>query len=173
VNASGPARGKPTAPVTIVEFGDFQCPYCAQAEATLQAVLAKHPDDVRLVFRHFPLTELHPNAQISAVAAVCADQQGKFWELHDAMYRDQGALSAAALQVAAARAGVDTDRYAQCMQDPQALQVINSDLRAGTEAGVAGTPAFFVNGRPLGGNVPLEAFEAILKDELARAHSAH
>jgi protein-disulfide isomerase len=165
VSATGPSRGNVKAAITIVEFGDFQCPFCAQAEATLKAVLAKHPDDVRLVFRNYPLGELHPDAQFAAQAGVCADGQGKFWELHDAMFQDQHALGAPALQDAARRIGIDPDRFSHCLSDFATAQAVATDLHAGDAAGVNGTPAFFINGRPLSGNVPAESFEALIADE--------
>src|SRR5262249_4034811 len=92
VAATGPARGQAQAPVTIIEFADFQCPYCQQAEEVLRTVMANHGDAVRLVFRNLPLSNVHPNATIAAIAGVCADRQGKFWDMHDAMFTDQKAL---------------------------------------------------------------------------------
>jgi len=169
VAATGPARGSPSAPVTIVEFGDFQCPYCGQAESTLRAVLAKHPDDVRLVFRHLPLTSLHPNAQIAAEAAVCADAQGKFWEMHDAMFGDQSSLAASSLQQTAQRLGLDTGQFASCLSDAKTSQTVAADAKAANALGVSGTPSFFINGRLIDGNVPQEQFEALIGEELQHA----
>src|SRR5262249_22720056 len=108
VGASGAVRGRADAPITIVEFGDFQCPYCQQEEATLRSVMTKFEGKVRLVFRHLPLTKVHPNAMIAAQAAVCADRQGRFWEMHDALYADQNALSADSLRETAGKLGLDT-----------------------------------------------------------------
>jgi len=163
----GPSRGDAHAPVTIVEFGDFQCPYCAQAESTLHAVLALHPQDVRLVFRNFPLTDVHEHAQTAARVGVCASRQGKFWELHDAMYANQNALSGNALNDLAKSLGLDTDRLGQCMADKATGDAISFDVADGNVAGVNSTPSFFINGRPLSGSVPAAAFETIIREELS------
>lgn len=165
----GPARGPGTAPVTIVEFGDFQCPYCKEAESSLHTVLAEHPRDVRVVFRNLPLTQIHPNARIAAEASICADRQGKFWEMHDAMYADQSALNANALERTAQRLGLNGDRFAACLTDGSTSQALDLDAKAAEELGLEGTPYFFINGRPLDGNVPVEKFESVIADELHRA----
>jgi protein-disulfide isomerase len=169
VNASGPARGPATASVTIVEFGDFQCPYCRKEEPVLRALLSRHPKDVRLVFRNLPLADLHPNANIAAQAGVCADQQGKFWVMHDAMYEDQTTLSAAQLEDTAARLGFDRERFATCLDHADLTRAtLDSDAAAAADLGLASTPFFFVNGRPLRGTVSAEDFERILAEELSR-----
>lgn len=166
---TGPVRGPAHATVTIVEFGDFQCPYCRAAEASLRSVLAKHPQDVRLVFRHLPLEKIHPNALAAAQAAVCAQRQGKFWEMHDAMYGNQSALGLEGLKKTAAGLNLDADRFERCLADSETQKTLEADARAALELGLAGTPYFFVNGRPLDGNVPLEQFENLVSDELQRA----
>jgi protein-disulfide isomerase len=166
VAASGPARGPSTAAVTIVEFADFQCPYCKQAEGTLRTLLARHPQNVRLVFRNLPLAPLHPNAEISATAGVCADRLGKFWEMHDAMYADQGALGRDALVETARRLGLDGDRFSTCLTDRATRQALDDDASAALELGLGSTPYFFIDGRPLDGSVPLEKFESIIAEEL-------
>lgn len=169
VAASGPARGQSNAPVTIVEFGDFQCPYCKEAESSLRAVMARYPQEVRLVFRNFPLTQIHPDAKMAAEAAVCADRQGKYWEMHDAMYDDQKALKLNSLKSTATRIGLDADRFSACLTDGSANQALDIDAKAAQELGLDGTPYFFVNGRPISGNVPVETFESVIADELHRA----
>jgi protein-disulfide isomerase len=169
VAAMGPARGPDTAPVTIVEFGDFQCPYCKEAESSLDAVLAQHPRDVRVVFRNLPLTQIHPNAKIAAEASICADRQGKFWEMHDAMYADQSALNADSLERTAQRLGLNAERFAACLTGVSTSQSLDLDAKAAEELGLEGTPYFFINGRPLDGNVPVEKFESVIADELHRA----
>jgi protein-disulfide isomerase len=168
VAATGPARGKASAPITIVEFADFECPYCREAEASLQAVIDKHPNDVRLVFRHRPLAELHPNAVGAARAAVCADQQGKFWEMHDAMFKDQSALGTEALKDTAGRLGMDKTRFASCLDAPDTVRALSADNQAAVELGVNSTPYFFVDGMPVRGSQTAEQFEKIIDDELAR-----
>jgi protein-disulfide isomerase len=173
VAATGPSRGNTSAPVTIIEFGDFQCPFCAQAEATLKAVLALHPDDVRLVFRQYPLTEIHPLAQSAALASVCAGRQGRFWEMHDTLYADQKLLPAPALLEAAKGLGIDTEKLSQCVTDPATAATIAADRKAGDIAGITGTPTFFVNGRPVYGNIPAATFESVIADELGRLRPVH
>ncbi len=167
VAAIGPVRGRADAPVTIVEFGDFQCPFCREAEASLQAVIDKYPQDVRLVFRHMPLADLHPNAVEAARAAICADQQGKFWEMHDAMFKDQTALSASALKSTAGRLGLDPQRFASCLDDAtDTARVLGADAKAAADLGIDSTPYFFIDGRPLRGTAPPEQFEKVIEEEL-------
>lgn len=166
VAASGPARGAASAPVTIIEFGDFQCPYCKRAEASLRAVLERYPREVRIVFRNLPLTQIHPYAEGAAEAAICADRQGKFWEMHDAMYADQNALTAGALKDMAQRLGLDLDKFSACVGGRAPAASLDSDLEAAKDLGLAGTPYFFINGRPVDGNVPLEEFQRIIAEEL-------
>jgi predicted DsbA family dithiol-disulfide isomerase len=171
VAATGPARGEPNAPVTIIEFADFQCPYCREAESSLRTLMAKHPHDLRLVFRNMPLTESHPNAMIAAEAGVCAERQGKFWEMHDAMYDDQKALAADALQSTATRLGLDTARFSACLADGTAVHALDADAQAAKELGLNGTPYFFVNGRPIDGSPTFEMFEGLIAEELQRARA--
>jgi protein-disulfide isomerase len=166
VAAIGPSRGQSDAPVTIVEFGDFQCPYCRQAESSLRTVLSRYPRQVRLVFRHLPLTQIHPNAQIAANAAVCAARQGEFWQMHDALYADQAALNRNDLDATARRLGLDTQRFSTCLSDAATVTTIAADMKAADDLGISGTPYFFVNGRPIDGSVPVEQFQEIIDSEL-------
>jgi protein-disulfide isomerase len=163
---SGPARGASTARVTIVEFGDFQCPYCRDAEASLRTIMAHHPQEVRVVFRNLPLTQIHPDAKTAAEAGICADRQGKFWEMHDAMYDDQSKLSTDALKNTAARLGLDAQLFAACLADPRTSEALGADAEAARDLGLEGTPYFFINGRPIDGSVPVEKFERVIADEL-------
>ncbi|HEY4446278.1 MAG TPA: thioredoxin domain-containing protein [Steroidobacteraceae bacterium] len=174
VAAIGPARGQRTASVTIVEFGDFQCPYCKESESSLRALMDRYPQDVRVVFRQLPLTQIHPNAKLAAEAAICADRQGKFWEMHDAMYEDQSALNLDSLKSTATRLGLNADHFSTCIADGSASGSLDLDAKAAAELGLAGTPYFFINGRPIDGDVPIEKFESIIKDELqsARHHQS-
>jgi protein-disulfide isomerase len=168
VDATGPARGPTDARVTIVEFGDFQCPYCRQVESSLDALLGKYPNDVRLVFRNLPLTDLHPDAALAARAGVCADRQGKFWPMHDAMFGDQTALAAPGLLATATRLGLDQARFSSCLNDAGSSAPVDVDTRAATELAINGTPYFFIDGIPLSGNASAEQFEQIVADELSR-----
>jgi protein-disulfide isomerase len=168
VAASGPTRGKPDARITIVEFADFQCPFCREAESSLQTVIDKYPNDVRLVFRHMPLADLHPNAVEAARAAICADQQGRFWDMHDAMFKDQSALGADALKTTATRLGLDSQRFSTCLDNAADTSgVLGADAKAAADLGINSTPYFFIDGRPLRGTAPPEQFEKIIEDELS------
>lgn len=166
VAASGPVRGAAGAPVTIVEFSDFECPFCRRAEATVRQVLDRYPQQVRLVYRHFPLA-MHPEARPAAEAAACAGDQGKFWEFHDKLL--SGPLDAAARERYAGEIGLDVGKYKACVAQRQFKDAVAADEKAGEQAGVSGTPAFFVNGVPLSGARPLEAFVKVIDGELARA----
>jgi protein-disulfide isomerase len=164
----GPARGTANAPVTIIEFADFQCPYCARMAPVLRQLLAKYPHQVRVVYREFPLSEIHPNAWHAAVAGVCADQQGKFWELHDALFADQRALGDEAVMKTAERVGIKLQPFASCLLSAKAADSVRGDLNAGDEVGVGGTPGLFVNGRFYDGYMPLETISGVVEDELHR-----
>ncbi|MFQ5526642.1 MAG: DsbA family protein [Thermoanaerobaculia bacterium] len=164
-----PAKGPESAPVTIVEFSDFQCPFCSRVIPTLNQVTEKYGDRVRLVFRQFPLHSIHPQAQKAAEAALCADEQGKFWEMHDAMFADQSKLQVADLKSTAAGLGVDGTSFDECLDTGRHADRVNQDLQAGVEAGVTGTPAMFINGRFLSGAQPFDAIAKVIDDELRRA----
>ncbi len=163
-----PARGPAGAPVTIVEFSDFQCPYCRLAAATVEQVLARYPDDVRLVYAHFPLAG-HAWAPPAAAAATCAARQDPdaFWTLHDAYFADQQAITPATVasrsRAALAGTGLDLDAWAACSASPEADREVREQVALGERYEVRGTPAFFVNGRFIDGNQPIEAFVAAVE----------
>ena len=138
---------------------------------TLDKVTETYGDQVRLVFRQFPLHSIHPQAQKAAEAALCANDQGKFWEMHDAMFGDQRNLDVAQLKSTAAGLELDATAFGQCLDSGQHAERVNSDLQAGMEAGVTGTPALFINGRFLSGAQPFEAISKVIDDELRRAGS--
>ncbi len=164
VAGDGPSRGPANAPVTIVEFSDYECPFCQRAEPILQEVLKRYPDKVRLVFRHFPLP-MHPNARPAAEAALCANEQGKFWEFHEKVFSGKG-LEEADLKGYASAAGIDAEKFEACVAERRFKDKVDADAKAGSEAGVSGTPAFFVNGIMLSGAMPVEKFSAIIESEL-------
>jgi protein-disulfide isomerase len=171
VAATGPAHGgSASAPVTIVEFSDFQCPFCSRLTPTIKQVEQKYGDKVRVVFRQYPLP-FHQNAQKAAEASLCALDQGKFWELHDAMFADQNALGVDQLKATAAKLGVNADKFNKCLDSGEKAAAISLDQKAGQAAGVNGTPALFVNGRFINGAVPLEQITTVVDDELRRAGS--
>ena len=162
-----PVRGKADAPVTLVVFSDFECPWCAKLEPLLAQLLAANADTVRVVFKHLPLP-MHPQAEPAALAAIAAQRQGKFWEMHDAMFADQSALAPPQLQATAERIGLEGAAFARCLADPATVRTVDADLRLGATVGVNGTPTFYVNGRP----VPTDrtALTVAISEELARKH---
>ncbi|HYG63291.1 MAG TPA: thioredoxin domain-containing protein [Thermoanaerobaculia bacterium] len=167
VAATGPSKGPANAPVTIVEFSDFECPFCSRINPTLEQVRAKYGDKVRLVFRQYPLS-FHQNAQKAAEASLCAHEQGKFWEMHDAMFQNQQALAVDQLKTAAAGLGLDAGKFNTCLDSGQYAAQVKADFEAGSAAGVSGTPAMFINGRFINGAVPLEQITKVIDDELKR-----
>jgi protein-disulfide isomerase len=167
VAATGPAVGPANAPVTIVEFTDFQCPFCSRVIPTLEEVRAKYGDKVRLVVRQFPLN-IHPNARKAAEASLCANEQGKFRELHDAMFRNQQELAVNLLKSKAAELGMNAEQFNACLDSGKYAGQVEADVRAGEAVGVTGTPALFINGRLVSGAVPLEQVTKVIDDELRR-----
>ncbi len=165
-------RGDPGAPVTIVEFSDFQCPYCQRAQATLKEVVAKYGGKVRLAYRDFPLIQIHPRAHRAAEAARCAGAQGKFWEYHDLLYTDNTKLGDADLAGHAKALGLDEKQFESCLASGKYTAAVDADLRAGTNAGVSGTPAFVINGVMLEGAQPASAFESVIDAEFAAGNQA-
>ncbi len=166
-----PIRGNPNAPVTVVEFSDFQCPYCVRVRPTVARVREAYGDKLRWVFRHFPL-DLHDLAEKAGEAAACAGDQGKFWEMHDRLWEAAGKLEVPELKKLAAGLGLDGARFDKCLDSGERAEVVAQDQSAGAGWGVSGTPAFFVNGRPLVGAQPFEAFQQVIDDELQRIGSA-
>jgi protein-disulfide isomerase len=166
VEAVGPAKGPANAKVTIVEFSDFECPYCSRAIVTVDEVVKKYGDKVRLVFRQFPLP-FHEHAGKAAEAALCAGEQGKFWEMHDKLFANQRALEVEQLSGYAKDIGVDQAKFDECLKSGKMAATIKKDTEAGKAVGVTGTPAFFINGRMLSGAQPLDAFTEIIDSELA------
>ncbi|MET0623844.1 MAG: thioredoxin domain-containing protein [Pyrinomonadaceae bacterium] len=164
-------RGDAAAPVIIVEFSDFQCPYCRTVEPTLKTLLGKYAGRVSLAYRDYPLREIHPQAQQAAEAARCAGEQDKFWEYHDLLYADGAKLDAGSLTGYARGLGLDAQRFTSCLASGKFKQAVEEDLQAGSEAGVNGTPAFFINGIFLSGAQPAAAFEKIIDAELAAAQA--
>jgi protein-disulfide isomerase len=163
-----PSKGPEDAPVTIVEFSDFQCPYCRLVLPALEQVEEAFGDQVRLVFRHFPLSQIHPLAMKAAQASLCAEDQGMFWEMHDAMFADQRALQVDQLKETARDLGMDGGAFDECLDSDRYADEVASDLQAGQAIGVRGTPMIFINGRGLSGAKPFEELAEIIDDELRR-----
>lgn len=164
-------RGNPSAAVTIVEFADFQCPFCRKAEATLQTLLKKYDGRVKLAYRDFPLSQIHDHAELAAEASHCALSQGKFWEMHDAMFADGAKLDEAGLVRSATALGMDQNSFESCMTSGKYKTVVQQDLEAGSQAGVEATPAFFINGESLSGARPEADFAEIIDRQLAASAS--
>ncbi len=167
VAATGPGKGKENAPITIVEFSDFQCPYCSRVVPTMKQVEEKYGDKVRVVFRHFPLN-FHQQAQKAAEASICAHDQGKFWEMHDLLFEEQQKLQIADLKDKAQRLGLDTAKFDECLDSGKHYEAVQKDLKEGVVAGVSGTPAMYINGQFLSGAQPFEAVAQIIDAELKR-----
>jgi protein-disulfide isomerase len=163
-----PSFGPENAPVTIIEFSDFQCPYCARVLPTLQAIRERYGEKVRVVYRDYPL-DFHKEAQKAAEAAQCAGEQDRFWDYHDRLFANQQALRVDQLKAHALNLGLDGDAFAACLDSGKFASEVQADFRDGSQAGVSGTPAFFINGRFLNGAQPLEAFLSVIDQELERA----
>jgi protein-disulfide isomerase len=152
--------------VTLVEFSDFQCPYCGKAHDTVEQVMQAYAGKVRLVFRQFPLN-FHQNAGKAAEAALCANEQGKFWEYHDVLFKNQQTLDIAQLKEHAKSVGLEGGSFGTCLDQGKYKKAVDDDLAAGQKVGVTGTPAFFVNGVQLSGAIPFEEFKRVIDQELA------
>jgi protein-disulfide isomerase len=166
--ADAPASGPAFAKVTIVEWSDFQCPYCVKAAPTVEALRQAYGKDLRLVFRNLPLP-MHPNARPAAQAAIAAHAQGKFWPMHDRLFADSSGLDRAGLERTAASLGLDMKRFRADFDSAETKARIDADMAAASAAGVRATPSFFVNGRLFEGAPPLEQFKAEIDKEIAKA----
>jgi protein-disulfide isomerase len=162
------SRGPAGAPVTIVEFSDYQCPYCSRAEVTVEEVLKKYGSKIRVVYRDYPL-KFHQNAETAAMGAECAEEQGKFWEMHKAMFANQQKLAAADLVETAGSIGVDKEKFKTCLDSGKYRAEVQKDFEDGMKAGVSGTPTFFINGIPVVGARSVDSFSEIIDSELERA----
>ncbi len=167
ISAAGrPEKGPKNAPVTIIEFSDYECPFCQRAEPAVAKVMETYRDKVRLVFRDFPLP-MHKNAAPAAEAAACANAQGKFWEYHGKLFTSSS-LGADRLKAIAGEIGLDAAKFDECVSKRQFKADVEKDLADGAEAGVNGTPAFFINGRLLSGAQPYEKIKEVIDEELAK-----
>jgi protein-disulfide isomerase len=164
--SDAPSKGPLNAKVTLVEFSDFQCPYCAVAVHKLDAVLAAYPNDVRLVFKQFPL-DIHSNAALAASAALAAQAQGMFWPMHDKLYAGFRVISRNNILVWAKELGLDMTRFQAVMDSPKTHAAVQRELEQGLQAGVQGTPTVFVNGKKYQGSYELEAFRLVIDAEIS------
>lgn len=164
---SSPVRGPASAKVTIVEFSDFQCPFCKRGYQTMEQVLKMYPNDVKMVFKNKPLP-MHPEAEPAAKAAAAAGKQGKFWEMHDALFNNQDKLASAFYEEQAKKLGLNIDQFKKDMASPEVEKIIKDDSALADSLGVQGTPNFFVNGVAVQGAYPADYFKKIVDRWLAK-----
>ena len=162
-----PVRGPESAKVTIVEFADFQCPFCTRVNSTLTQIREQYPKDVKLVFKHLPL-RIHPQAPGAHAAAEAAHRQGKFWEMHDKIFGNQGDLAPETFVSYAGQIGLDVDAFKKDVGSDDVKKRLDADTREAQTLGVSGTPAFFINGKYLAGAQPFEAFKQRIDEELGK-----
>ncbi len=160
-------RGSASAPIMLVEFSDFQCPYCRQVQPTLRDLLAKYTGRLSLAYRDMPLQQIHPQAQLAAEASRCALEQGKFWEYHDLLFNSPK-LDRDTLLELSRTLKLNDKQFESCLASGKFRAGVQHDLQEGMRAGVSGTPGFFINGIPLSGAQPLESFTRVIEEELAR-----
>jgi protein-disulfide isomerase len=165
--AGSPVRGPAGAPVTLVEFSDFQCPYCSIAVGKLDAVLEAYPGKVKLIFKQFPL-DTHSQAALAAAAAIAAHQQGKFWPMHDALFAHRTQLSRTTILGLAHTAGLDMKRFETDLDSAETKKTVARDLEDGDRAGVEGTPSVYINGRKYNGALDLPAIRTVIDGELKK-----
>jgi protein-disulfide isomerase len=159
-------KGPANAPITLVEFSDFHCPFCKRVEPTVKQVLAKYEGKIHFVYKDFPIDSLHPQARAASEAARCAGEQGKFWEFHDKVYAGDPDATPPTMQLYAKQVGLDAAKFEACRSERKYQAPVQADIAQGAKLGVNGTPGFFINGRFLSGAQPLEAFTKIIDEEL-------
>ena len=165
--AGAPVLGPANAPLTLVEFSDFQCPYCVKAVPELQAVMKAYPTQVKLIFKEFPLDN-HSQAAVAAAAALAAHRQGKFWPLHDALFEQKGRLSRETIVLLAGNIGLDMQRFTADFGSAEVRKAVAKDVDDGQNAGVDSTPTLFVDGQHYNGPITLAALKPVLDAELKK-----
>ena len=160
-----PMRGSRTAPIVLVEYTDFQCPYCTRIQPTINALMERYGDQVLHVFKNLPLP-MHAQAQLAGEAALCAQDQGKFWEFHDWLFANQRSLSQETMVAQAGVLEMDTELFTACIDQKTYTNKVKDDMKEARSFGFTGTPGFLINGRAVTGAQPLETFEAIIDEEL-------
>ncbi len=174
LNTTGaPVKGPANARITLVEFSDFQCPYCSQAVLELEAVQKAFPNDVKLIFKQFPLSQIHPQATLAAQAALAAHAQGKFWPLHDRMFANHTKLTRENLLAWAKEIGCDMAKFTADMDSAKTKEQVARDLDQGEAVGVEGTPTVFVNGKHYNGSLGMAQFGEVLRQELKTQRAGH
>lgn len=165
-------RGSPNAPVIIIEFSDFQCPFCRAAESTIRRVLAQYPKKVSLAYRDLPLSQIHPFAEKAAEAARCAQAQGKFWQYHDLLMANPPRLDQKSLIADARSLHLNEKQFDSCLTSGRTAAAVQHDFQTAMGLGITGTPAFFINGQLVSGNQPLSVFDKIIQADLASVGQA-
>jgi protein-disulfide isomerase len=168
VAADDPARGGPSdAPVILIEYTDFHCPFCGRVQPTLEQIRQRYGDSVRHVFKQLPLP-MHPQARLSAGASLCANAQGKFWEMHDWLFANKDRVARDALVAEATALGLDVEAFAACLDNDTFSARIDQDISEARSFGITGTPGFLINGIAVRGAMPLEEFTRTIDSELRR-----
>lgn len=168
--SGAPSLGPVNARIELVEFSDFECPYCAVATGEIHRIFEAYPKDVRLVYKQFPLTT-HPHAQMAALASLAAYEQGKFWEMHDKMFANYNHLTRERVLQWAGEMGMDVDKFQAAMASAKNKATVQKDLQDGEYAGVSGTPSLYINGKHYNGNIQLGLLKPILDQELKNSHA--
>src|ERR1019366_6506628 len=164
---TAPQVGGKEPKITLIEFSDFQCPYCSRAKGTLDELQKQYKDDLQITFRHYPLP-FHNNAMPAAIAAVAAQEQGKFWQMHDKLFANQQALAVAELEKYAQEIGLDMAKFKAAIDNPKTKTAVEADAKMGSSFGVGGTPSFFINGHSFSGAYPLESFKKAIDEEIKK-----
>jgi protein-disulfide isomerase len=163
--AGAPTKGTAGAPIELIEFSDFECPFCLRARPTVDQVLKTYGDRIRFVYRHYPLPG-HPHARPAAEAAACAAEQNQFWPYHDRLFANPSKLGTSDLKQTASDLGLDAAKFNECVDARKYKAAVDADVKEANEVGVDGTPAFFINGRMLSGAQPFSAFKRVIDEEL-------
>lgn len=161
-------RGASNAKITMIEYSDFECPFCARFHPTVKQVLAEYDGRVNLVYRHFPLRSIHPLAQKAAEASECAADQGKFWEMHDKLFdmSSLGGISLDSMKQAASDLGLNTGTFNSCLDSGEKAGEVEKDYQDGIAGGVSGTPGTFINGQYIAGALPYEQVKSVIESQL-------
>jgi len=163
--AGAPVKGPDNARITLVEFSDFECPFCSAAVTQVDSIMAAYPKDIKLIYKQFPLS-MHPHAQMAAMASLAAREQGKFWEMYEVLFKNYRRLTSDNIVMFARDLGLDIDKFKAAMTSGKYQAVIDKDLKDGEAAGVYGTPSFYINGKQYNGEVTLASLKPILEAEL-------
>lgn len=163
INEDDHFRGPEDAPITIIEFSDFQCPYCSRFHNTLVQAMEEYPNDIKWVFKHFPLDRIHPYARKAAEAAECAGDQDKFWEYNDGLFNNQRSINSNYLSTLAKEIGLDVSEFEECLDSGKYEDKVQADFDMGKANGISGTPGWFINGQKVGGAVPYEQISSMIE----------